>query len=333
MTCSSFTRSPRIKPKFQPIPSPTSYIALNSKYQTPKQYKVHLPSISNPKKRAQSKMQSKPISKSLNTISPLNPIDTQYISLKQSIEAGKHVDDICSICKEQLNQQEVALTTCHHIFHFSCLQAFRNLSLPKTHKCPICRSEYSFEKINAEKAYLNACAIKIQKVIRGFLFRRKLEHILQPNTYFYQNIVSKKAKENNTKLIDAVENQNDVVDAILTSINQELEWSRSLMKAIEVKEQKVDWNAIRKEIKTKGIGLCPICLRTINNHECAITSCKHCFHIRCLDEWNEYCIRNEKGQKTCPVCRSFFQTERFIEHKRKFELQKLEEDCYAFHII
>ena len=300
---------------------------INTKYKTPRKKQI-------PKTLKLNENQIKNSSKSCDIISQIKEdIDNEYINLKESIIKGKHINDICSICHEKLGRDDVALTSCYHIFHYNCLIAFRELSIPTKQKCPKCKSKYTFEVINMEKVFQNASAIKIQKVVRGFLLRRKLEFILPQDSSMYNKIMSRKTKENNTKLIDVVENQSDAVDAILTSINQELEWSRSLMKAIEIKEKVVDWDSIRKEIKTKGLGTCSICLREIKENECTITSCKHCFHTKCLNQWTHYCSRNEKLQNTCPVCRSFYQTEKFIAHKRQFELPQLVEDSYTFHII
>lgn len=41
---------------------------------------------------------------------------------------------------------------------------------------------------------------------------------------------------------------------------------------------------------------CIICLEEINNSMIK-TSCKHVFHVKCLEEWKKRCI-------TCPVCRA-----------------------------
>ena len=327
MNSSSLSRQKRMRSRIQcgSYLSHTSQIVkpVNTRYKTPR-----IKSISN------TQTQISKSSKSCDVIAPAqNTIDQNYIHLKESVSKGKHINDICSICHEKLGGDDVAITSCYHLFHYNCLIAFRELSLPTKQKCPKCKSTYSFEPIKMDKVFLNASAVKIQKVVRGYLLRRKLEYILPQDCDIYNKIISKKAKENSAKLVDVVENQSDAVDAILMSINQELEWSRSLMKAIEVKEKNIDWDSIRKEIKSKGIGVCSICLREIKPSECTITSCKHCFHTKCLDQWTCYCSKNEKMQNTCPVCRSFFQKEKYIAHKREFELPKLVEDSYAFHII
>jgi hypothetical protein len=107
-------------------------------------------------------------------------------------------------------------------------------------------------------------------------------------------------------LVDAIENQSNFVDAILCSIDRELDWARTVMKSVEVHEQVIDWADVKAKVFKRGCGQCSICLHDVYSSDCVITSCEHCFHESCMASWLQFCHR-EKNTALCPVCRSAFQ--------------------------
>jgi hypothetical protein len=107
-------------------------------------------------------------------------------------------------------------------------------------------------------------------------------------------------------LVDAIENQSDAVDAILASIDKELDWARTVMSAVDARDRVVDWVSVRRKIERQGRGACSICLLDIFGADCVVTSCEHCFHASCLASWLDFCHK-EDTTALCPVCRSPFQ--------------------------
>lgn len=292
---------------------------LSVKYSTPKDCQFRVPSSVIHQNVQQRKDK---IIKNEEHLPQASIIDCTIEILRKSIEKGQHINDACKICGEKIGTTNVAVLSCSHIFHYSCIKAFRMLTASGKHKCPICKKNYLLQRVCADEAYRNLCAVKIQKVFRGYLLRKSLEDILPQESTIYQNIVLKKASKNNQKLADVIENQSDAVDAFLASIDKELEFSRSLMKAVEEKEKVTEWDLIRSKVRRSGLGECGICLRNINENDCTITSCSHCFHSQCLNAWKDFCY-SQQQQATCPMCRAFFQSRKLVEKKREFELPKI----------
>ena len=166
------------------------------------------------------------------------------------------------------------------------------------------------EKTEEEK---NKAATKIQKVFRGYLVRRNKDIDIPIGTSLRRRWIIKQAEIASSRLTDAMEYHNDAVDAMINSIDHELEWARNIMKAVEEREKDVDWSNIRSRIKKRNEFVCSICLQDIQPTECTITSCVHCFHTQCIHSWSKYCTDNGT-QPNCPKCRSYYQSREFVEH-------------------
>ncbi|OHS94334.1 hypothetical protein TRFO_11191 [Tritrichomonas foetus] len=240
------------------------------------------------------------------------PFCIDFDMIKSDIEKGQYVKQTCSFCQKHYSYKNLSILSCGHVFHSDCLSSFRKNSNPRNHCCPICRQLYHFVDIHASDCYKNLAAILIQKRFRGFRFRKHLGDIAPPGSTMHRKWVLSRAKNASVLLVDAIENQSDAVDAILASIDKELDWARSVMNAVEVQEKVIDWESVRMKIIQKGCGSCPICLREIYFDDCMITSCEHCYHPECLKHWLSVC-ENEDNATTCPVCRSPFQFRRLYE--------------------
>ena len=55
---------------------------------------------------------------------------------------GDNPKDICSICLEEIGEDDCVKTKCGHSFHFSCM--YKNIKKNKRSgdKCPLCREKY-----------------------------------------------------------------------------------------------------------------------------------------------------------------------------------------------
>jgi len=220
---------------------------------------------------------------------------------------------LCPVCSLECSNDNVVVLSCGHILHHSCINGFRRISRLSRPLCPVCHLPYRIVEYNINDYEKNQCAMLIQRVIRGYLVRKSIHVIAPTGSAMHKKWVLSQAQMASVKLTTAIENQSDIVDAVLYSIDAELEWARSIMKAAEIREREIDWDGIKKKQMISGIGTCPICLQSIDKKECEITSCGHCFHTNCLQSWNQFCAFDQK-QPTCPQCRSFFQHQPLCDH-------------------
>jgi hypothetical protein len=102
-----------------------------------------------------------------------------------------------------------------------------------------------------------------------------------------------------------MDTQSDAIDAMLSALDADLEYSRSVMRAMEERNRDVDWETVKSKVRERH-GDCPVCLREIDDDECEVTSCGHAFHTQCLESWLRFCGGQDKPP-TCPVCRAMFQ--------------------------
>ena len=242
----------------------------------------------------------------------------KFSSLKRSVENGACIDETCPICKEKLGIENLCLLSCGHLVHKTCLNSFKKLVNEKTPRCPVCHMIYKIVEIQIDFKTLTNSAIKIQKVFRGFLVRRRIDEIAPFGSIMHRKWVLRQAQSASVRLTSVIDRQNDNVDLVLSSIDEQLEWARSVMKAVDVRGMKVDWTEIRKQARERE-GVCAICLREIDEEKAVVTSCGHVFHEDCLESWMQYCSK-EQRQASCPECRSFFQV-RPLKESRILDMQ------------
>lgn len=235
-----------------------------------------------------------------------------YSSLRREVENGKYINEMCMICKCKLGSENIVLLSCGHVLHHSCLKSFRKLSRLSVHTCPKCRQPYSIAEIDIDIEELNKCAKTIQRVFRGYIIRREMDKYVPPGSLLHRKWLALHTQTASQKLTSVIDQQNDSVDLILSTIDHQLEWARSIMKAAEVRGTDYDWNSVRKKVRTRQAP-CSICIRPIFDIECAITSCCHSFHLQCLKSWMQYC-QTGGVQPSCPECRSMFQYRLLIDN-------------------
>jgi hypothetical protein len=116
----------------------------------------------------------------------------------------------------------------------------------------------------------------------------------------------------------AIDHQNDQIDAMLSALDADLEYSRNLMRAMEERERQVDWADVKRKAVERTNSECPVCLREMQQSQCEVTSCGHLFHQKCLESWLTFCGAQDK-QPTCPVCRSLFQRQHLVDTEEPAE--------------
>lgn len=262
--------------------------------------------------------ESPPLVSARRTVkSPVIEIDWVMEEITRDIEAGMYLKRVCMLCKSNFFYSKIAVLSCGHVCHSECLREFRKNSNPRNHCCPFCRKSYHFIDVYPENAYPRLAANLIQRVFRGYMVRKTVGDIAPPGSILHRKWVLGRAQTASTMLVSAIENQSDVVDAILASIDKELDWARTVMNAVEVQEREIDWADVKCKVLQRGCGNCSICLRNINSDECSVTSCEHCFHQKCLSQWMQFCQR-EDTTVLCPVCRSAFQHRPLYGYKENF---------------
>lgn len=212
----------------------------------------------------------------------------------------------CPICQESFGMENIVILSCGHVVHIVCLMSFRRFTREKQHKCPVCRQTYEFVRMKAETEHFNRCAMTIQRVFRGYTVRRRMTEFVELGSPLHRRWVLSRAERASNRLASAIEDQSDAVDAILANIDKELDWARNIMRAVEERSRTIDWTSVRSAVAKKGPLTCPICLRTIGNEECTVTSCSHYFHKQCITAWIQFCS-NAGNNVTCPCCRGPFQ--------------------------
>lgn len=237
----------------------------------------------------------------------------KFSSLKQKVENGRYIESPCPICKDKLGSENICILSCGHLVHKTCLNSFNRFVNEKTPRCPVCHALYKIVDIRIDIKTLNKCATMIQRNFRGFLARQKIEEFAPRGSIMHRKWVLKQAQSTSMKLSDVIERQNDNVDIMLNSIDEELEWARSIMKAVDARGMKLDWKEVRRRARERK-GRCAVCLREIEEDKAVVTSCGHIFHEDCLESWIQYCSKDQK-QTTCPECRSYFQVRPLIENR------------------
>jgi hypothetical protein len=220
-----------------------------------------------------------------------------FTSIRRDIADGKYIRRRCEFCGDPFGLRPLALMSCSHVCHSDCLAA--------PNHCSICHRLCQSHEVPAQ-IYEAHAALLIQRVFRGSVVRSQLGILAPSGSLMHRKWVLGRAQTASTMLADAIENQSDIVDAILASIDKELDWARTVMSAVEIHEKSINWAEIHGRIARRGCGSCSICLLDIAIGDCIVTSCEHCFHARCINGWMDFC---HKGDTTasCPVCRSPFQ--------------------------
>lgn len=240
--------------------------------------------------------------------------DEQFETVKIEAEKRGFFNECCPICLEKFGPDNMVLLSCSHLLHATCLMNFRKFSRGQENRCPVCRQPYEFVRVKAESAYNERCAITIQRVFRGFLVRSKLGELAPEGTELHRKWILNKAHLASDMLVSAVDRQSDAIDAVLGSIDHDLEWARNVMKAAEEQGKLVDWETVKQTAMDHGgFGDCPVCLRQMRPGDSSVTSCGHIFHTNCLQSWVSFC-EGEKKPLSCPCCRSPFQFKTWIEN-------------------
>ena len=300
---------PIIKPKMQPVISDT-IIKPKKTNVVPSSTIFESHSVSDKHQKYQ---KSLTLAEKMGLVNaPPPPLtDEQFETVKITAQRRGFYNETCPICMEPFGPDNIVLLSCSHLLHATCLMSFRKFSSGKQHLCPVCRQPYEFVEVNAESEYCTRCALRIQRVIRGYLVRKDLGEIAPQGTSLHRKWILARAHHASNQLIVAIENQSDAVDAFLGSIDHDLEWARSVMKEIEEKEKVVNWAMLIAKAIEKGLEECPVCLRQMLAEDSSITSCGHVFHTQCINSWVQFC-NNSSKPSSCPVCRSVFQLQSLI---------------------
>jgi hypothetical protein len=293
-----------------PIPIPTSTIFESN-------------SVSNKRDRYQRRLT---LAERLGLVeAPPAPLtDEQFETVKIDAEKRGFYNQECPICLEKFGPDNLVLLSCSHLLHATCLMNFRRFSRGTQQLCPVCRSGYEFVEVHAETAYHHRCAIVIQRAFRRYLLRDRIGKQAANGSYLHRRWVMGKAQDASAKLANMIDHQSDAIDAMLSALDADLEYSRNIMKVMEERERKIDWNVTKQKAIERNQTECPVCLREMDVHHCEVTSCAHLFHRNCLQSWLNFCQTQDKPP-SCPVCRNVFQHCPMCEEEMEMEMEKEKE--------
>jgi hypothetical protein len=171
--------------------------------------------------------------------------------LRSAVSCGSYRKRLCQICGDPFGYRSVILFSCGHVCHTECFASAR-----RGPSCPLCRACFDFSEIVPADAYVAAAARHVQRIVRGFLVRANIGRIAPPGSTLHRRWVLGRAQTASTMLVDPIENQADAVDAILASIDKELDSARTVMSAVDAHERVVDWASVRRKIERQGCGAC-----------------------------------------------------------------------------
>ena len=96
-------------------------------------------------------------------------MNNKYLKLENEKLKNKNLTNECSICCSNINNNEVCLTKCGHLFCYDCIYK----SIDYNNKCPTCR-----EKLNIEELYWLQNTTINKKIIRD-IYGTKIEKLIQ----------------------------------------------------------------------------------------------------------------------------------------------------------
>jgi len=256
----------------------------------------------------------------------------------------------CPICLEGFKTpNNQIILSCSHVFHKTCLSNFEKFSKSKV--CPICRRQ-NYEKKNYDQGfmtYLTNQIIKLQKMVRGFLVRRKLYLELQKtykatSTLFKRRLLGFKLQLLNEKMSKKVRTRQKETEKLFVEIDKNLDdkndFSSKLLEIQNIQKQTMEniqaviptitqkknlviennhqhtelsgkWKEIHKVAVLRNEHNCAICFGDLKNgKKLYLLNCTHLFHYDCLVSFEYYSIFT---QHSCPVCRSDYEKKE-IDH-------------------
>lgn len=259
----------------------------------------------------------------------------KWENIEKAAQSRYGKDSMCPICLCEFKTDEQMILSCSHVFHKNCFESFEKHTRVKA--CPICRKQnYDKRKTNyGSITYITKCVIKIQKLWRGYCYRKFFFEILCKNPEYISRIIKlkkrmisyrlmkvgrkvdrtlklkTKATENFIqKMEENIKSNNENIDKQIENIYHCNEENKSQVKGL-LPQQKSPQIIGKKwhEIKEKGLKLCgnecTICLSTLfPNKNLYLLSCSHIFHTHCIESLERYSLT---GKNLCPLCRTQYE--------------------------
>lgn len=69
-------------------------------------------------------------------------------------------------------------------------------------------------------------------------------------------------------------------------------------------EETLSWDKIKKTVINRSTDNCAICCTALSTKALYVTSCSHCYHKNCLDQFERFDLCLEKR---CPICRQNYE--------------------------
>ena len=157
-------------------------------------------------------------------------------------------------------------------------------------------------------AFAHTCtpsvAMKLDKCHGRSLIDPRTLHPLTPRTFTRRRaFYAAKLSSMSAAMERGLQARSAGIEALLAEVDRDIAVSRAVMQGCDAAS--IDWDAIKKRLRSRVADECPICLSDmLRGNFLTITSCGHVFHKRCLGGFENFAGASGGRAKTCPCCRS-----------------------------
>ena len=250
---------------------------------------------------------------------------------------------ICPICHERFSNKSTVVLSCSHVFHTDCFNSYEKLTnydtSNKSKYCPVCRTSNYYKKSFNKAKYIQDLIIVIQKMFKGYIFRKKayklyFEDKLPNNkrlkkiySYFkicqmFEGVSNKlnKINDSHNTFMKSIEGdiynynlKEKIIDKdIILNLNKlnSIKYAnqniiesniKDIKKTIDCNNNKIICNNNNILLNKSKHELCAICMCKLGSKTVNALSCGHVYHIVCLNNMEKY---DTYYTKRCPTCRN-----------------------------
>jgi hypothetical protein len=220
----------------------------------------------------------------------------------------------CPICLESFKLRDQIILPCSHVYHRVCFTYYiRYLKSEScTGRCAICREPaYDFTEFDGGRiAYLNECALRLQKLWRAAKARASLKPA--PGSFMCRRKILARMKVISSRIDRQRRDTEETMKHFLTHINpkaeQDLRDTRASLQVfnqlregreVPVLNSDQRWTSALLAAIARDDSQCPICFESLTPASACLLSCSHLFHIPCISAC-------EVISRSCPVCRQVY---------------------------
>jgi len=238
--------------------------------------------------------------------SPPQPLTIDSWNLiEDQARKRKEGEGFCPICLEEFKGLDQIILSCSHMFHKNCLVSCERLC--KIKMCPICRKQ-DYDKKDTDQGFMFyrvKCTVKIQKIIRGYLVRKKFFEMLIPkqkelvSKLLKRSLMSYKLKNIGKRIDKSQSKKNKVSDEFLGRMEKGVQ-EKTLMIYNDLHELQ-DIHEKRQENQEKVLEI--VWRQYESNLKNEKIKCQDHDHENIIKEWGEIKRKGiERCGEDCAIC-------------------------------